>query len=1508
MASRPSPPPPSRKTEKSESDESEDELQFGFPMFPLPFLPPPFLFRSPRANTENADSGRLQDDEKDKSSPRLGSLPPFLENLRMMHQLAEIHKKMENTNSTGNNAATHGAGNQSKKGNAETQNANPVSGSSANPLPDLESPSIPVPVPLPMFFLTKMMMEAESTNQDGNTEQKSASPDSRSESPPSPPLPPFLQHLLLSAAAHKMMEDEATNETQSSDAKDAADSSAEPLKRSRMSESPPVPPLESLMLLHALQKMKKDDSDKSNDNSPMPSPPLPDFLQRMMLLSTLHEMIEKASDDEDEEETEREQKSATPASHNAKSKFNTESPHTKSNDDSPMPSPPLPNFLQRMMLLSTLREMMEKNSSDNEDKDGPEIEQKSATPASHNAKSKSNTESPHTESKTNKAKKGNKNAGNGHSPMTSPPNLFQHMMLLSALREMVEKDVSDDEDAGASNRNDDHNRNESPPFVRPMASTTSRDSNKDSEETSKPANDTKLRRMGPLEKFICITDYENGESIFRALLSLRLFCSKDLKTIVSSEKNHKANLLHHAAKHGWVFIIDMLIKTHGFDPMSTDSLNQTAVHYAAKLKKDEAFEVLVKKHDCNPMCKNSKGETPLLFAIESGCIKIVEYYMRTQQLACDGNTTYNGKSLGIVAAEHGHLHILKYLIAECNFNVKNSCSEGTALDCAARSGHLHVVKHLISECKCDPNGGYSQKKPIHYASEKGHIDIVKYLAGECKCDVNAKDSYYYGGLTPLEHATINGHFEVVEHFVLECKCEAATVLKSAAKHGHYDILKFLAAKTVTKTHHSSCLNAAIEKKDARIVMYLLALWESDVANPLFTATKNHNLEQVDFLINECHVDPTIRDSQGKTPLHYAVDNLYSESGLRVIQCLLATGQADPLARDSNGDTPLSIAGKSKNKKPIMLFFDKFAKTKSLYPVDSYVNVLILGNSGAGKTTLSKVIEKTARGSFAMGRFRDIDVKDVKLLTAGIVPTKLEHNKLQNIILHDFAGQSEYYASHTAVIENLLQGSAAVIVIVVDVSKNEFLTQLKQWLTVVRNETQKAINDCKVIVVASHIDSLKSADLEEKKKKIEQELQGYCCIECLDCRKLGGDGLDSFFSTLQSACSYIREKDRRCLTLYCHMMYNLLQESEKKVLTLQDIASEAIEKGDRFFLPVRNGKEILHILTSLHTTGLIYYLNCEDDDKEVWTADSTHIHIAPAKIWVVKNKQLFLKDVNGTLFAPEVFAEHRDIAQNGVIPVSSLTKCFPDYDPIMIISFLERMGLCHMLPPLFLMQTNLVKKDQPDLKDFFCLFFPSLVDIERPEDLGEFRFGWFLQCTEEHQFFPQRFFHLLLLSLATTYAVKEACTMAKNELQCTFWKDGIEWSDKNGVSTLVELVDQKQCLLVLMQYCGNELSKRSMVSLRRELIKCIMTVCQNSCLNLKVEAFVIDPNCLQHPIDKPKERTVYSVKNFRNRKEDESVNSTSMIKGKRSTGKPLCEILPFEPDYCNLSIFGKELGQ
>uniref|UniRef100_A0A1X7TKI5 Uncharacterized protein n=1 Tax=Amphimedon queenslandica TaxID=400682 RepID=A0A1X7TKI5_AMPQE len=407
---------------------------------------------------------------------------------------------------------------------------------------------------------------------------------------------------------------------------------------------------------------------------------------------------------------------------------------------------------------------------------------------------------------------------------------------------------------------------------------------------------------------------------------------------------------------------------------------------------------------------------------------------------------------------------------------------------------------------------------------------------------------------------------------------------------------------------------------------------------------------------------------GQTPLHIAA--YYSNPA--VVEYLLSTGKCDPLAKDNEGRTPLLLAMAFGNTDTLSVF-KKFGDIKLSHPIDSYVNILLVGNPGAGKSTFTHVINDTATGPLFLGSFRNVE--GVVPCTAGIIPYKLQHMTLGNIILHDFAGHSEYYSSHSAVIENLLHGSSGVFLIVVNILEKEPVKQLHQWLTVVRNEAQKALNQCHIIVIVSHVDEILNPFEKKRRKEEIQEIivREKCDSVFLDCRKLGGSGVDSLLKILCIACESIRSTSGRNLSLYCHMMYGLLEERKENILTLFDVLT-AGKKSNDYFIPDKT-EDVLDVLNSLHSTGLISVLKSED------------------KVWVVVNKGILLTEVDGILFAPKTFKEHVDIASNtGIVRVSGLTRLFPEYDPDMLICFLKNMELCQELNPSFLRLTNLIEGD------------------------------------------------------------------------------------------------------------------------------------------------------------------------------------------------------------------------
>ena len=878
-------------------------------------------------------------------------------------------------------------------------------------------------------------------------------------------------------------------------------------------------------------------------------------------------------------------------------------------------------------------------------------------------------------------------------------------------------------------------------------------------------------------------------------------------------------LLHLAAWNGWLDIMKTLIDRYEFEPEKGDC-DIYILHMAVLNKHIDVVKYLITECGCDPMCKNNDEWTYLHYAGQYGSLEIAVAHKHIIECGCDPMfKNSDGWTCLHYAGACGSLDIMKYLTTECKCDPKVTDKNGsTCLHIAVLNKNIDVLKYLITKCKCDPivankNGATC----LHLAVFNRDIDVVKYLITECGCDPMCKDN---NGWTCLHYAGAYGSLDIMKYLITECKCDPMVTNKDGA----------------------TCLHVAVLNKHIDVVKCLIFRFgcdpmykDNDGWTCLHYAGQRGSLDIMKYLITECNCDPMATNKDGSTCLHITVANRH----LSLTEYLLSTNKINPFARNNYYIT--AIGQCQFDDKPLQTLFTKFNEVKISHPVDSFVNVLLLGNPGAGKSTLAKVISERAVSTAWFGQFRY--VQGVEPYTAGIIPTKLTHHELGNIILHDFAGQSEYYTSHTVVIENLLQGSAAVFVIVVNILEEEATKHLQQWLTTVTNEASKALNQCHIIVAVSHVDEMTDTVTKERKQsELQQIIKERCVsIEYLDCRKLGGSSVSSLFSKLSSACQSIRNTSGRNLSLYCHMMYGLLEESKQNILSLSDIISIA-ETSDQYFVP-KDEEEILEILSSLHSTGLITLFKSSN------------------KVWVVFNKQILLADVNGILFAPKSFKQYCDIASNtGIITVSALTKIFPDYDPDMLICFLKNMALCQEVNPhqLFVV-TNLSSSTYDDKESF--LFFPTLLKVNRPDNIGQevFQFGWYLQCTEHYHFFSSHFMHNLILNLSYKYALP--VHVSPNNLNCKsiFWKNGIHWFNGNGVGTLVELVDESQCILVLMSCeVGYE---SEMVSLQKDVITEVMNVWKESCPSLKLSDFIIDPQDLTYPIGKPTQRTVYNVQDI-----------------------------------------------
>ena len=696
----------------------------------------------------------------------------------------------------------------------------------------------------------------------------------------------------------------------------------------------------------------------------------------------------------------------------------------------------------------------------------------------------------------------------------------------------------------------------------------------------------------------------------------------------------------------------------------------------------------------------------------------------------------------------------------------------------------------------------------------------------CEEAFNSKDSHAILALLPK----LQGHDDIVCSVSCSITDRESCLVHCAAVRGWTDVIEELIS--VYKCNPA--------KRDSRG-------WTA-----LHWAARIGHLDAVKHLVEGCGCDVNDRTDNGSTPLHRAA----WEGRLNVAQYLVEHG-AIPIATDEFGATPLHFACwynyENRNvpvikylvsKPDVLNYFkkcnsillnneniiDEFEYVQISHPV---VNIFLLGDSRAGKTSLCHVIKERSEDYIKAGEL----VKGVKAYTAGIIPNFVKFDRdLGSIIIHDIAGQPEYYSSHTAVFESLLQKSGAIFVIVINLAEDQ-LKQVGFWSNFVKNESQKLSSNFHLIVIASHADKFDEQALKRERFKlkgfIKRELAdlhvGDDSISTfsLDCRQLSKT-THTFIESLKDKCILIRNEQSQVISLYCNFLHSILETRVSKdvgkctLKELKPLCHQSQQEG----IPLPN--DIVPLLKTLHSNGIIIYLEDEENLENSW---------------IIIRQEILLDEVNGVLFAPEDFDEHKEIASNtGIITSSALHELFPRHSSNMLISFLKLMKLCEEIDEALLKVTNLElrKKDSPCVSNRL-LFCPALIALSKPQELikKSFTIGWCLKVTGENAF-SMRFLHVLLLKLAYRYSIAAS---SKNrpwvevglERQCDVWTNGIHWYNKNGVEAMVEYTQGKQCVNALLSCLDGK--DEEMVELHFELRKIITELQRHYCPTLECKDYL-----------------------------------------------------------------------
>ena len=926
-----------------------------------------------------------------------------------------------------------------------------------------------------------------------------------------------------------------------------------------------------------------------------------------------------------------------------------------------------------------------------------------------------------------------------------------------------------------------------------------------------------------------------------------LTSGQDCKAACNCQNRNGDTPLHVACRKGRVDIVRYLVSEQGCSTACQNKGGDTPLHVACRLGYLAVAEILVTGKNCSAACisKGIYGKTVLHYSCHNGWLDVTRRLV--EQCHCDLESRDSGGGTPLhVACYWGHVDIVRYLVSEqgCSTACQNKNGD-TPLHEACRAGHLAVAEILVTGKNCSAaciSKDIYGKTVLHYSCHNGWLDVTRRLVEQCHCDPESRDN---GGDTPLHEACREGHVDIVRYLVSEQGCSTAcqnkdgdTPLHEACRLGHLAVAEILVTR---KNCSAACISKGIYGKTV-----------------LHYSCHNGWLDMTRRLVEQYHCDPESRDNGGDTPLHVAC----RQNRTPIVRFLLSTGRVDPWCKNANNDTPVQLTDNYAISK---LFA---GLTKDLVTA---IKVFIFGNSAAGKSTLVKVIEKKVSSRFGAlaGQFRN--VSGVELKTAGINTVTIQNSRLGSVTIYDLAGQFEYYTSHDALVGNLMSSSPAIFIAVVKLSESEaeVIRTLRYWITFIENCCSRVEATAHLMVIGSWADKVKEP-VDQKWLNIKKACISsssslhFVGFTALDCRKLASSGLDKICDMIGSSCAALREAAEQKEIIYPHFLHAFISTkltgevacSVKELCTL-------IRAEDDALLPTEPNL-LSPLLSNLSDGGHLLYL----PNKEDFEAG-----------WVIINKQAVLSEINGTVFAPEYFKQHHDIATStGVVPKSKIADVFAEkYNVDMILCVLTAFEFCQAIKDSFtlsLIASSDSSRDgaaaitTSDESSESYYFFPALVQVEHPTDVwqssgpGQYQFGWCLQCSKEGQYLTPRFLHVLLLRLAFSFALAPDSSRQDEpspvlRRRCAVWKNGIEWRDRNDTYIRIEVVEQNQTVLLLM--CCPEKRAMACVKLRSSLVRTILKCRKELCPTVDTNEFLIDPsNLSQHQLGSTKELTTYSM--------------------------------------------------
>ena len=595
----------------------------------------------------------------------------------------------------------------------------------------------------------------------------------------------------------------------------------------------------------------------------------------------------------------------------------------------------------------------------------------------------------------------------------------------------------------------------------------------------------------------------------------------------------------------------------------------------------------------------------------------------------------------------------------------------------------------------------------------------------------------------------------------------------------------------------------------------------------------------------------------------------------IVDYLLSDLHLNPNAKNDRQQSPLSLA---KSKEVMKLLIQHGADAEDVYiqhrnilgnyfskdPLKSPVKIFVIGHGGEGKSTLIEAMEHepTFWTSVVNIFIASKEVEDVDQRTAGIVPRIFKSGFYGDVLFYDFAGQEAYYSSHAAVIKTSVDTCPPVFILVIGIHRdNTAITySISYWLGIITNQCGNMEGKAPLIVVGSHADLVKeSAEADRKNQIISQAVKNYDSFELItvipiDCRYSNSDGMKLLRRSVGTTCNSIRSKLSVSLNSHMFLIYLIEKHSSELALTLEKVQTEletAIQQQSK------KHKEVLPFIPTTIPRLVEICVQLSDKGHILFFLNET----SPEKSFIIIDKTALLAEINGTMFAPEDFKQHCQLATStGVVPRSKLADQFPKFHSTMLIKFLSHLELAVPIEDQEVL--HLINDHLGSLGTEY-LFCPALIRLEAPPRTFTYQakclyhFAWILSTVQDDNFLDARFLHVLLLRLALSLGLAPIVDTKVPALQhqCSVWKTGVYWNTSEAAQVLVEVVDKKKVVVFIQ---SNVVSSE-LLKLRSSVLQKVREAASELCLSVVTEEILISPSDMTCPLSISPSTALFSLK-------------------------------------------------